>query len=100
MTRVVPQPRTPHLKKLNFFKSRDADPGGGRGLQRDKARQQTRSPCFPRASEACEESWGPHNGARVPRSLISAGRTPDTERGSLPRARCQVKRFSTAPSLS
>lgn len=83
MTRVVPQPRTPHLKKLNFFKSRDADPGGGRGLQRDKARQQTRSPCFPRASEACEESGGGGGAAqRRPRAPEPDLRGPHPRHGA------------------
>lgn len=78
-TRVVPQPRTPHLKKLNFSKARDADPGGGRGLHRDKARQQTRSPSLPRASEACEESGAAQ---RRPRAREPGLRGPHPRHGA------------------
>lgn len=100
MTRVVPLPRTPHLKKLNFSKARDADPGGGRGLHRDKARQQTRSPGFPRANEesggrttapACPGAWPPRAAPQEP------SREACLEHKA---ARCQIKRFSTVRSLS
>lgn len=52
------------------------------GTKRDSKREAPAS----RAQVKPVRSAEAHNGAHVPRSLVSTGRTPGTEQGSLPRA--------------